>query len=111
MMGLLKRVRLAYKRWLARHRTIVEFCKDCGVEQPVVWTAPDGLWVEIWGNAGGILCPTCFDRRAERLGYFLRWVPQVETVTVGSANVMSVTYGGTALTRVAEGRGIEPRRE
>jgi hypothetical protein len=94
------RLRVAFKRWLARHTTIVEFCKDCGVQQSLVWTASNQLWAEVSGrgDGGGVLCPICFDRRAQRLGYLLRWVPQVDQ--------FSATY-----TSLAEGRGIEPRRE
>ena len=78
----MKRLRVWAKHLMARHMTVIEFCKDCGVEQPVVWTAPDALWIEVWGNEGGVLCPSCFDKRAAALGYLLRWVPQVEQVTV-----------------------------
>ena len=72
-------IRVAAKKWLARHRLIVEFCKDCGVKQPLVWTAADALWVEVWGNEGGVLCPSCFTDRCERASIFVRWVPVVES--------------------------------
>jgi hypothetical protein len=76
------RLRVRFKRWIARHRLIAEFCHDCGVQQPLVWTADDDLWVEVSGegDGGGVLCPECFDKRAIALGYFLRWVPQVEVI-------------------------------
>lgn len=72
------RLRVAFKQRLARHRCIIEFCKDCGVEQPLVWTADDALWNQVWGNAGGVLCPSCFTARCQRLDLFIRWIPQVE---------------------------------
>lgn len=82
------RLRVRFKKWLARHRLVIEFCKDCGVTQPLVWTADDALWAIVSGrgDGGGVLCPKCFDNRADAMGLMLRWVP------------------------VAEGRGIEPRR-
>jgi hypothetical protein len=103
-------IRAAIKRFLARHMLVIEFCHDCGVRQPLVWTAPDDLWADVSGegDGGGVLCPRCFTNRADALGYFLRWVPQVETRTVTTQ-----TYWGYTLTmtNVAEGRGNQARRE
>lgn len=105
-MGLRARI----KRWLARHTLVIEFCDDCGTRQRLVWTASDQLWSQVsgHGNGGGVLCPNCFDRRADQMGYLLRWVPQVESVTLTSENWPQTTL---TLTGLAEGRGIEPRRE
>ncbi|HXI19139.1 MAG TPA: hypothetical protein VNM48_22465 [Chloroflexota bacterium] len=70
--------------WLARiksalaHVTVViEFCDDCGRRQPLVWTADDAVWAEFAPPDGGVLCPECFDKRADRKGVMLRWVPKV----------------------------------
>ena len=76
----MSRLRVALKTWLARHHLVIEFCRDCGAEQPLVWTAADDLWAAVTGrtlepNMGGVLCPSCFDRRAMAQGRFLRWVP------------------------------------
>lgn len=66
------------KRFLARHTALIEFCHDCGVEQPVVWTAPDRLWKLVMGGPSGVVCPACFDSRCRALGVSLRWRPDVE---------------------------------
>lgn len=80
-MKVFRGVRVAVKRFAARHWLIIEYCKDCGVKQPVVWTADDELWNLVWGNDGGVLCPRCFDSRCRRLGLFLLWMPTVETIS------------------------------
>jgi hypothetical protein len=72
------RIRVTFKKWLSRRRLIVEFCKDCGRRQPLVWWADDALWLEVMGSIGGVACPECFDRRALRAGISLRWQPVVE---------------------------------
>jgi hypothetical protein len=74
-------MRVVAKRALSRVAAITEFCKDCGREQPVVWTSPDWLWAAVTERAdgGGVLCPDCFDRRASAQGRMLRWVPEQET--------------------------------
>ena len=41
----------------------VEFCRDCGVQQSIVWHADDAAWVKVIG--GGVVCPPCFDARAK----------------------------------------------
>lgn len=75
-----RRTRVAFKVWLARHRLIIEFCKECGRTQPLVWWCDDdALWERIWGTpgGGGVLCPGCFDRRATADGMLLIWRPEV----------------------------------
>ncbi len=57
---------------------IIEFCHECGIRQPVVWTARDELWREVVGGPYGVLCPGCFDKAAVAKGLFLRWKPIVE---------------------------------
>jgi hypothetical protein len=69
------------KAGLARINTVVEFCHDCGVRQPIVWSAPDGLWLRLVGRSGGVLCPACFDRRAQQAGLLLRWRPEILSVS------------------------------
>lgn len=66
------------KTCLSRLTTVIEFCHDCGREQPVVWTADDALWAKL-ADGSNPLCPECFDKRAQRRGIFLRWVPMVES--------------------------------
>ena len=77
-------IRGMIKGVLCRFITIIEYCDDCGVEQPFVWTSPDALWAEVTDkrshltDGGGVLCPECFDKRAKAKGLLLRWVPVVE---------------------------------
>ncbi len=61
---------------------LIEYCEVCGIRQPLVWWSPNDLWEELTGhatpkgdNAGGILCPRCFDDRAKSRGLLLRWHP------------------------------------
>lgn len=56
---------------------MVEFCKKCGVRQPLVWHAADEIWEEVSGQYG-VLCPSCFDERADKQGILLVWKPTVE---------------------------------
>lgn len=76
---------VAIKSLLARFTTIIEFCHDCGVKQPLVWHADNELWALVTdqpvdNDMGGVLCPKCFDRRTRALGVHLYWVPNVEWV-------------------------------
>lgn len=73
------RLRLYAKRLLQRLHLaagLIEFCHTCGVRQPLVWHAADNLWVEV--SDKGVLCPKCFDKRADRLGILLMWTPAIE---------------------------------
>lgn len=90
------KLRLGVKRlivWAGLGPCLIEFCDDCGIKQPLVWRADNALWAEIIGKPwdggregpGGVLCPTCFDRRAERLGILLNWTAVVEHRHVGIA--------------------------
>lgn len=74
------------RRWTALLRAsartlfgdIYERCQDCGRRMHVVWHAPDPLWHELVSVAGGgVVCPRCFDAKAEAAGYMLRWTPIV----------------------------------
>jgi hypothetical protein len=70
-------VRLLSK-WVWRYilrRGLIEYCKRCGRRQPLVWSAPDALWLAVNGSEHGVLCPKCFDDLAHRQGTFLRWMP------------------------------------
>lgn len=48
-------------------------CQDCGVDNPV-WFTPSGLWNRVMGgpdardDPGGLVCPICFMKRAEKAG-------------------------------------------
>jgi hypothetical protein len=53
-----------------------ELCEECGLNY-VLWHAPDDLYTEVVGCAGGLLCPACFDRIADDQGIVLEWVPTV----------------------------------
>ena len=79
------RLRLTLK-WCALrlHLTVIEYCDDCGVRQPLIWTASDALWHEVTGresvlaDGGGVYCPACFDRKAREKHMLIRWVPVLE---------------------------------
>jgi len=80
------RLRVLAKRLtlLLPFTTVIEYCRECGCRQPLVWTASDPLWAVVSGNGdlSGVLCPRCFDRRAVKAGLFLRWIPIVESTDV-----------------------------
>jgi len=44
-----------------------EVCEDCGRGYPL-WRALDDLWWSVMDGPGGLLCPGCFDRRADECG-------------------------------------------
>jgi hypothetical protein len=44
-----------------------ERCQDCGRSYPL-WHAEGDLWDRVQGNRGGLLCPSCFSRRARESG-------------------------------------------
>lgn len=50
------------------------YCSDCGGLNPV-WHAPNVMWNRVMGgpcaqgDPGGVVCPSCFIRRAERAGF------------------------------------------
>jgi hypothetical protein len=65
------------KKQLVKIVLLTEFCHDCGVEQPLVWwCSSDDLWREVTGytKGNGILCPKCFDKRAEKKKISIRWL-------------------------------------
>lgn len=67
------------KSLLARFVAVVEFCHDCGREQPLIWHADDALWKAVHGDGGGIYCPECFTKRAEAKGFpIVYWTAATE---------------------------------
>jgi len=44
-------------------------CRDCG-RTVHDFIAPDDLWVEAWGDKGGILCYDCFCERLAQKGNY-----------------------------------------
>lgn len=74
------RLRLALKRLVCRlgfGSFLIEFCRECGRETPLVWRAPDALWLATTGETEGVRCPECFDVACYRNGQILRWVPEI----------------------------------
>jgi hypothetical protein len=53
-----------------------ELCQECGAYY-FSWHAPEPLWAELIGHGSGLLCPRCFDRKADRSGIWLMWTPMV----------------------------------
>jgi hypothetical protein len=53
-----------------------ETCQDCG-RRFALWRAPDDLWREVYGSAGGILCPLCFGRQAREAGIIVMFEARV----------------------------------
>ncbi len=49
-----------------------DFCQECG-RPNIVWFAPNELWNKIVGSSDGILCPTCFAKRAEKITGKIVW--------------------------------------
>lgn len=44
-----------------------DYCQQCGGKN-VTWNAPNDLWNTIMGKPDGIICPSCFEKRAEEKG-------------------------------------------
>lgn len=85
MFNWIRKARAWFKGRWCRLFTIIEYCHDCGVRQPLVWWSDNDLWHEVTGepyisgdNMAGVLCPKCFDVRCQKLGILLRWMPTVE---------------------------------
>lgn len=79
-MTLIWLLRRAVKRlviWAGLGPVLIEYCKECGRRQRLVWHASGCLWLEVNGKEGGVLCPECFDRLAAEQGYLLTWTPSV----------------------------------
>lgn len=57
------------------------FCNKCGSKNPS-WHAPNELWNKVTGNpAALIICPSCFEEIAEKLGFNVHTV--VDLIGVG----------------------------
>jgi hypothetical protein len=52
-----------------------EVCQDCGRRYPL-WHADRDtrLWERVIGHGGGLLCPSCFDRRATEAGVSVEFI-------------------------------------
>ncbi len=52
-----------------------EVCQDCGRRYPL-WHADwdANLWERVIGHGGGLLCPSCFDRRAAEAGVSVEFI-------------------------------------
>jgi hypothetical protein len=78
--------------------TVIEYCDDCGIRQPLVWTVSDPLWNEVTGresvltDGGGVYCPSCFNRRARANGLLLRWWPVVCQCTKDRVSARSCVH-------------------
>jgi hypothetical protein len=54
-----------------------EPCQDCRKFNGLIWSSPQPLWMELNGRYGGLICPRCFDAKAEAAGIRLVWTPVV----------------------------------
>lgn len=55
-----------------------ELCQECGRRyNDFLWHAPTPLWMELVGHYGGLLCPRCFERKADAAGIRTMWTPMV----------------------------------
>jgi hypothetical protein len=64
------------ERWLRYvWRYDGEHCQLCG-RSYVLWWAYDALYADV-AQSLGLLCPSCFDRRAGKEGLVLRWRPEI----------------------------------
>lgn len=79
---LVKRVLKREARWYAPARTLwhalvrmyeCEICNVCGHPVAAVWHAEDALWLKVMGSEGGQLCTSCFNRKAEAMGFSVWW--------------------------------------
>lgn len=54
-------------------------CDDCG-RNVHDFLVPTELWIEVWGNEGGILCYDCFCNRADEK-FRQKWRMEISTET------------------------------
>lgn len=45
-----------------------EICKGCNRRNTLAWSVSDEVWMTVVGDAGKVLCVTCFDEAAQRKG-------------------------------------------
>lgn len=43
-----------------------ESCCSCGRVYRMAWNVPDELWITLYGNDGGCICPCCFIWKANK---------------------------------------------
>lgn len=65
-------LRVLYKSLLRRVRCIPAYCRDCGRDVHD-YQAPAEVWLQVWGNAGGVLCYDCFCERCADAGLPAVW--------------------------------------
>lgn len=96
MKKLFWRMRWAAKTFVIRcglGDRLIEFCQRCGRRQPLVWRAPDALWLEInEGKQGGVFCPECFDDLAQARGISLRWQARFDYIFERNPPLLSAEY-------------------
>lgn len=53
-------------------------CDNCGSTDLRIqeWWADDHIWMHVMGKYEGVLCAPCFDSKARKAGWFLRWKPE-----------------------------------
>ncbi len=54
-----------------------EVCEDCGRSDYPLWHADEALWNAAMGCKGGLLCPTCFSERMDKLGTVIEFEARV----------------------------------
>ena len=52
-----------------------DYCQECGNVNPS-WHAPNDLWNKVTGNPPLIICPFCFQKRAESFGVVVHFVAE-----------------------------------
>jgi hypothetical protein len=55
-----------------------EVCGECGRPVDQAWLTDDQQWIDVMGHEGGLLCIPCFDRKLEKPGRLVRWLPIIE---------------------------------
>ncbi len=78
-------MRLLRRIWHRLTRYHGETCEDCDRRyDQFLWFAPKELWEALVdGSGAGLLCPRCFDARAQRLDLMLQWWPRIIHRRVG----------------------------
>lgn len=80
MIRIFHRLRIAYKRWQAKRKLVIEFCQNCGREDEA-WTVQDWFWLKIVGSQHGTtLCLNCFDKLCSAKGYHPIFRVSVENI-------------------------------
>lgn len=70
-----------------------EFCCDCGWKYELLWWSPKPLWGELMNaGGGGMICPRCYNRRADRAEIRLIWTPMVASRRVNGTTVPTTNW-------------------